>query len=108
MPFLHQRHHTENPDRLKSSLPGSQQLGTSACHGWMVQEWPLNVEYLDRVDETCTSDIFSLEGVAILKNMYELRVGTLLPAAVAFSALIHVRRMLDSQKPSSSCLGKSL
>ena len=45
MPFLHQRHHTENPDRLKSSLPGSQQLGTS-------------VEYLDRVDETCTSDIF--------------------------------------------------
>ena len=43
MPFLHQCHHTENPDRLKSSLPGSQQLGTSACHGWMVQEWPLNI-----------------------------------------------------------------
>ena len=38
---------------------------------------------------------FSLEGVAILKNMSELRVSTLLPAAVAFFALI--RRMLDSQ-----------
>ena len=65
--------------------------GTSACHGWMVLEWPLNLEHLDRVHETCGSDTFLLNvWTALDKHKFLINIINLFCIQREFSFLTRV------------------